>query len=54
MANRIAKVVDKARETNMGFPDIMAAVSNLSVGCVHTLAFDRVAAKRIEGMELLS
>ena len=50
----VAKVVDKARETKTGFPDIMVAMGNLNAGCVSTLTFDRAAAKRVEGMELLS
>jgi len=45
---------DNARATNSGIADNLVAALGRKAGCTSTMTFDRTAAKRISGMELLA
>jgi len=49
----VIQALDGARTSNSGFADNLVALIGLREGCAGTLTFDREAAKRIPGMDLL-
>ena len=48
------RALDSYEKSNADFPDAFLAERNLDIGCLKTVTFDKRAAARIPGMELLS
>ncbi|PZO77281.1 MAG: VapC toxin family PIN domain ribonuclease [Mesorhizobium amorphae] len=51
---RLADLLDRGERTNLDVADHLVSWSGLAAGCSHTVTFDRGAAKRVEGMELVA
>jgi predicted nucleic-acid-binding protein len=52
--SRVRAATNVARETGADFEDALVAHSGQDAGVVSTVTFDRKAAKRVSGMELLA
>ncbi|WP_265517699.1 PIN domain-containing protein [Nitratireductor luteus] len=50
----VVAALERANDRQVDFPDALIAEHHRASGCSHTVTFDRKAAARIPGMELLS
>lgn len=50
----IELVLDEMEQSSEEFTDIFIAIKNRNTGCGHTVTFDKVAAGKVPGMELLT
>jgi predicted nucleic-acid-binding protein len=49
----VLRALDRFANANVDFPDVLLVERNLDFGCSKTYTFDKKAASRIPGMELL-
>jgi predicted nucleic-acid-binding protein len=54
MADSVANAVETAFDTKGDFSDVIIAQAGRRAGCSHSVTFDRPAAERIPGMDLLA